>query len=84
MSTNSEQHELAAKAFKKTIIFQKHQKTRVVIPIGSPALVDFAEKELNNYLLSLLVKYYPTHHWQQLEPKRVPWTNFFYLIIKQK
>lgn len=84
MSINSEQHELAAKAFRRTIVFQKHQKTKVVIPIGSPALVDFAENELNSYLLNLLVEYYPTHHWHQLETKRIPWTNYFYLTIKQK
>lgn len=84
MSINSEQHELAAKAFRRTIVFQKHQKTKVVIPIGSPALVDFAENELNSYLLNLLVEYYPTHHWHPLETKRIPWTNYFYLTIKQK
>ena len=84
MSINSEQHELAAKAFRMTIVFQKHQKTKVVIPIGSPALVDIGEKEVNSYLLNLLVEYYPTHHWHPLETKRIPWTNYFYLTIKQK
>ena len=48
MSTNSEQHELAAKAFKRTIIFQKKNKTNIIIPIGSSALAHFAQNELRH------------------------------------
>lgn len=84
MSTNSEQHELAAKAFKRTIIFQKKNKTNIIIPIGSSALAHFAQNELDNRLLELLITYYPHHHWQPLETKRLPWTNYFYLTIRQK
>lgn len=84
MSTNSEQHELAAKAFKRIIIFQKKNKTNIIIPIGSSALAHFAQNELDNRLLELLITYYPHHHWQPLETKRLPWTNYFYLTIRQK
>lgn len=84
LSTNGELHELAAKAFRKVFIFQRQQKTRIVIPIGSPALIEFAENELNDYLLTLLINYYPTHHWQPITHERLPLTNYYYLLIKQK
>ena len=84
LSTNSELHELVAKAFRKLFIFQKKQKTNIIIPIGSNALANFAKDELDNCLLELLMTYYPHHHWQQLEQKRVALTNYFYLSVKQK
>lgn len=84
LSNNSELYELTAKAFRKTIIFQKRHKTNIVIPTGSSALTNFSKKELDDCLLELLMTYYPHHHWQPLEIKRVPWTNYFYLTIKQK
>ncbi len=83
-SKDSELHELAARVFRKLFVFQKKHKTNIIIPIGSSALADFAQNELDNGLLELLITYYPHHHWQPLETKRVPWTNYFYLTIKQK
>lgn len=84
LSTNSELHELAAKSFRKTFIFQKKHKTNVVIPVGSSSLANFAKQELDDCLLDLLITYYPNHHWQPLESKRLPLTNYFYLTIIQK
>lgn len=81
LSKDSELHELAAKAFRKLFIFQNKHKTNIIIPIGSSALADFAQNELDNRLLELLIIYYPHHHWQPLETKRLPWTNYFYLKI---
>lgn len=84
LSNNSELYEMTAKSFKKIVIFQRHQKTTIIIPTGSLAITDFAKEELDNCLLELLMTYYPNHHWQQLESKRVIGTNYFYLTIKQK
>lgn len=84
LSKDSELHELAAKVFRKLFIFQKKQKTNIIIPIGSNALANFAKKELDGCLLELLMTYYPYHHWQQIELKRIPLTNYFYLTIRQK
>ena len=84
LSKDSELHELAVKVFRKLFIFQKKQKTNIIIPIGSNALAHFAKKELDGCLLELLMTYYPYHHWQQIELKRIPLTNYFYLTIRQK
>lgn len=84
LSNNSELYELTAKAFKRTVIFQKNHKTNIVIPTESSVLTNFAKKELDDCLLELLMTYYPDHHWQPLKTKRVPITNYFYLIIKEK
>lgn len=84
LSSNSELYEMTAKSFKKIVIFQRHQKTTIIIPTGSLAITDFAKKELDSCLLELLMTYYPNHHWQQLASQRVPLTNYFYLVIKQK
>lgn len=84
LSNNSELYEMTAKSFKKIVIFQRRQKTTIIIPTGSLAITDFAKEELDNCLLELLMTYYPNHHWQQLESKRVIGTNYFYLTVKQK
>lgn len=84
LSKDSELHELAARAFRKLFVFQNKHKTNIIIPIGSNALADFTQNELDNRLLELLITYYPHHHWQPLETKRLPWTNYFYLTIRQK
>lgn len=84
LSSNSEQHELAAKAFKRLIIFQKHKKTVIVIPTGTFAITKFSIDELDNYLLELLTMYYPDHHWQPTKPNKLSLFNYFYLEIKQK
>lgn len=84
LSANSELHELAAKAFRKIFIFQRHKKTVIVIPTGSYALTKFSIDELDNYLLELLTMYYPDHHWQPIKPYKLPLFNYFYLSIKQK
>lgn len=84
LSFNSEQHELAAKAFRRTIVFQWHRKTRIVIPTGTFVLSKFAIRELDNYLLDLLTSYYPRHHWQPIIIKRAPLINYFYIIINEK
>lgn len=83
-SRNSKLHELVGNAFRKTIVFQWHHKTKIIIPTGTFTLSKFATEQLDNYLLELLVIYYPDRYWQQIEIKKIPLFNYFYLIIQEK
>lgn len=84
LSSNSEQHQLAAKAFKRTIILQFHGKTRIIIPTETFILSKFILNELDDCLIDLLDSYYPYRHWQPLIIKRTPLINYFYIVIREK
>lgn len=83
-SRNSKLHELVGNAFRKTTVFQWNHKTKIIIPTGTFTLSKFATEQLDNYLLELLVIYYPDRYWQQIEIKKIPLFNYFYLVIQEK